>query len=384
MMRLTHRVAISVLLLAGAVAAEPFRYPTGRTRGGELAYLNGLPVLQVSGLPRQIGAAVGALALAPAKKMASYPEDLVKHYHIGPLWSLLVLSGRMMVEGFPADFHDELEALASSSGVERDRIVAGNTLFDLKKFLACSALLVEGARSDTGAPLLGRNLDYPSLGYAHEYSLVTIYHPAGARHAFASVGFPGLIGCLSGINDAGLSLAILEVFQVKASKRWFNASGTPYALCYRRLLEECSTIDEAKALLEKMKRTTTTNLAIADRHGVAVFEVTPDRVVMRKPHKGACIATNHFCSDELRPYLPVNHFTTFDRYRRLECDCRGCEKFAPGNLHRSLHAVADGEETLQTMIFEPAALRLHLAIGTCPASAGPLRTLELGPLFRKR
>ena len=39
--------------------------------------------------------------------------------------------------------------------------------------------------------------------------------------------------------------------------------------------------------------------------------------------------------------------------------------------------------TLQTMIFEPAELKLHLAIGACPTSALPMKTLELAPLLIK-
>jgi hypothetical protein len=33
------------------------------------------------------------------------------------------------------------------------------------------------------------------------------------------------------------------------------------------------------------------------------------------------------------------------------------------------------------MVFEPQTLRLHLAIGACPATEAELKTLELGPLF---
>ena len=38
---------------------------------------------------------------------------------------------------------------------------------------------------------------------------------------------------------------------------------------------------------------------------------------------------------------------------------------------------------LQTMIFEPAVLKLHLAIGKCPSSALPLQPIDLGPLLKK-
>ena len=91
-------------------------------------------------------------------------------------------------------------------------------MFDLKKSLACCRAADRPNRSATGNVLFGRNLDYPSLGYAHEYSLVTVYRPTG-KHAFASIGFPGLVGCLSGMNDAGLSLGVLEIYAVKRGGR---------------------------------------------------------------------------------------------------------------------------------------------------------------------
>jgi len=379
-------VAICTVLLSGppVTPAHPFRYPEAKYAHGELKYVNGLPVLTVEGTPDQIGEAVGALAVRPAPQMASYPEDLLTHFHLQFLWATFVHAGKKMVQHFPPDYRAELEAMARGSGVDRDRLVVGNTLFDLKKVLACSALLVEPGRSATGQPLLGRNLDYPSLGYAHEYSLVTVYRPAGAKHTFASVGFPGLVGCLSGMNDAGLSLAVLEVFQIKAWRKRIDSSGIPYALCYRRILEECATIGEAKELLEKMRRTTITNLALADRNGVAVFEVTPRCVRVRRPQGGTCVCTNHFCTEQLAPFVPLDVFDTFDRYQILDQAARGHGKLGLADLHRSLDAARQETETMQTMIFEPAALRVHLAVGSCPSSAGRLKPLELAPLLGRR
>jgi hypothetical protein len=327
-----------------------------------------------------MGEAVGALALAPAERMVSYPEDLLEHYHCGFLRPMFLRQGKRMCAAFPDDFRQELDAISRTSHVDRDHLVLGNTLFDLKKILACSALLVEADHSATGKPVLARNLDYPSLGYAHEYSLVTVYRPNG-KHAFASIGFPGLVGCLSGMNDAGLALAVLEVFQVKVGMKKLDRTGLPYALCYRRLLEECTTIAEARSLLEGMHRTTTTNLVLADQTGVAVFEVSPERVLQRTAPNGTCVCTNHFCSAVLRPVFCVNVAHSFERFGTLEATGSRRERLDLADLHEALNAACDPRETLQTMIFEPAALRLHLAIGACPASAQPLTTLELAPLL---
>jgi hypothetical protein len=358
---------------------QPFRYPEGRHGGAWLRYVNDLPVLSVAGSPEEIGAAVGTLTVRPAPRMTAYPDDSLRHFCVGWLRKPLLWAGERLLRRLDADTRREMDALLAASGVERSRLVLGNTLFDIKKFVACSAFLVEPARSATGAPILARNLDYPSRGYAHEYTLVTVYRPAGKR-AFVSVGFPGLLGCLSGMNDAGLTLAVLEVFQSRLFERRLDLAGTPYSLCIRKVLQECATVDEARRALEKMQRTTVYNLAVADRQRVAVFEVTTRRVRERLPKAGACLCTNHFCSPDLRPNFSFNVYGTFARHGHLRKHERQRHAFEIGDLHAALHA-ASQKQTLQTMVFEPAELRLHLAIGQVPASAGPLRALDLAPLF---
>lgn len=271
--------------------------------------------------------------------------------------------------------------MGRGAGVDMERLIVGNTMFDLKKVFACSALLVEPGRSATGGPLLGRNLDYPSLGYIQEHSLVTVYRPSG-KHAFVSVGFPGLVGCLSGMNDAGLALAVLEVGQAKDGEPTFNALGIPYALCFRKLLEECTTIDEAYAMLQKLPRTVLLNLVVADRESVAVFEITPGRVARREPVDGTAPCTNHFCHRTLKVDDPVNVARTRDRMSLLEDLVGGVDKLGPEDVRQHLHAVNLGKLTLQTMLFEPRTLRLHLAVGKIPASQAPFRVIDLAPLLK--
>jgi predicted choloylglycine hydrolase len=272
-----------------------------------------------------------------------------------------------------------VDSLVKASGGDRDKIVAGNTLFDIKKMLLCSALLVEPDRSATGGPLLGRNLDYPSLGWIHEYSLVTVYRPRG-KHSFVSIGFPGLVGCLSGMNDAGLALGVLEVFGAREGEGRFDPKGIPYGLCFRSLLEDCTTIDEAKKKLEQMPRTTILNLVVADRKGVGVLEITPKSVVLRRGNRGTCSCTNHFCT-EIKPTTPVDMARSFDRFDLLEGVRAAKEKVTVEEMRKKLDAVNLGEFTLQTMVFEPAALKLHLALGDAPASRHRLVEIDLAPLL---
>jgi isopenicillin-N N-acyltransferase-like protein len=96
----------------------------------------------------------------------------------------------------------------------------------------------------------------PSVGVLDKYVLVTVYRPKG-KHAFAVVGYPGLIGATVGMNDAGLALTINDAYSSKDAAARFSARGVPTGFVYRRVLEECVTVDEA----EKLVRATPPGLA---------------------------------------------------------------------------------------------------------------------------
>lgn len=373
------RTAVLVLCLLAATparAAEPFRYTEGKHGRGELKYVNGLPVLVVEGTPEEIGTQVATLANKASRRLLSFPKEYLKTFGFESSWPTLVKLSKGMAPQFPADHLKELEALAKRADIDRDLVIVGNTFADIKKIGGCSTLIIEADRSATRGPLFGRNLDYPTLGFLHEYSLVTVYRPRG-KHAFASIGFPGFVGCLSGINDAGLALAVLEVYSSNDDSPAFDPQGTPYALCYRRVLEECTTVAEAEKLLRTMKRTTRNNLAVCDPKGGAVFEITPRTVVVRRAEEGICPCTNHFRTKELA------RETICRRYRALE-KSQNSAKVGLTDLAKLLDAANQGDRTFQTMIFEPAALKLHLAIGKCPSSALEPKLLDLNAYFKKK
>jgi hypothetical protein len=362
--------------LPGAASAAPFRYPEGKHGKGELRYVNGLPVLVVAGTPEEMGEQAGVLAVRPAAGLLGQFKGFLKDRGWDKAYPLLLSMSTFMLPQFPRDHLTELEAVAKHSGFARDLFVFANTIPDVTKLGGCSTLVVEAGRSATGAPLFGRNLDWPPFGPLHEYTLVTVYRPAG-KHAFAAVALPGLLGTPSGINDAGLAVAMNEITATADGSPRFDARGTPVLLAIRRVLEECATVGEAEKLLRSMRRTTYACLTLCDQGGGAVFEVTPKSLVVRKAEKDVCVCTNHFCARGLAVPSDCGRLPILEQ-------CREMKSLGLGAVAKKLHAVNQGPWTLQTMIFEPTRLRLHLAFGKGPATALPLKELELGPLFKPR
>jgi predicted choloylglycine hydrolase len=177
------------------------------------------------------------------------------------------------------------------------------------------------------------------------------------------------------MNDAGLCLAELEVNQSRDGAPRFDPAGVPIEMCFRRIMEECKTIDEAEKLLQGEKRSSMCNLAICDLHDAAVLEITPKTVARRKAEDGLCSCTNHFRTPQLGTAVNSRRFDTLET-------CRTLTTVSLSDVAKKLDAVNQGPLTVQTMVFEPATLTLHLSLGPRPASSHPLKAIELKPLLK--
>ena len=361
-----------------ATVAKPAKeeaFVTKKVDGAELRFVGNVPVATLSGTPEEMGRQHGELLAGPGKAMTDFPERFAEEFGVTAFWPLVTQAGKTLVMQAPERHQQELAAIAKHSHLSSDKLAVGNTLLELRR-LGCSAVVVEPARSATGGPIFGRNFDFLTLGELDQYSMVIVYRPEG-KHAFASVGFPGMVGTISGMNDAGLAVGTLDVEQSADKSRKFNPTGVPLAFVFRRILEECTTVDEAEALLRSIKPTTWMNLTVCDRDGGATFEITPDHIGRRDDEEGLVRCTNHFRCEG----MSVGEECW--RYDAL-VDFDGEQTIDVPAVHERLHAANQGELTLQTMIFLPRELVLHLTIGKPPVSDNPLVKIELAPLFKEQ
>ncbi len=380
--RLRSRSVNPILLLwltvaalgPAAIAAEPSKFAPAKFKDAELRIVEGIPVATVAGNPEQIGEQLGHLFKQPLAELMGKREEVSRGLGLAQPPGVIVKMGRFLLPMFPDAQRREIMAEAKAAGADVDVLTFANIVYDLSRFPACSSLSVETTRSSTDGPIFGRNLDFPTFGFLDKYSVLVCYRPEG-KHAFATVTFPGIAGVFSGMNDVGLCVAQLEVNSSADNSPRVSLTGTPVAMCFRRLLEECTTIDEAEKLLNEQKRMMMCNLAVCDRHTSAVLEVTPLTVARRSSEGGLCPCTNHFRTKELATNMQCS------RYERLQAS-RAMERLGIDDVAKLLNSANQGRFTIQTMIFEPATLEAHVSFGPVPSSAQPLRNIELAKLLQ--
>lgn len=368
----------AVLLAAfGALAAQPRSFTEGCWGDARLEYIGDVPVLYVAGDPKQIGRQQGALLGDAVRRLTSFPQTVARGLGLEQQIERVLEQGEMLWRRAGDDHSQELTALAEEAKVDLKLLIGANTLMDVYRAgWGCSSLIVLSPNRGAKSPLFARNLDFPSFGMLHRFSLVTVYCPDG-KQAFATVGFAGLIGALSGMNESGLAIAVHNVYCSADGSHLFSREGAPYTLVFRRILEECKTVDDVEKVLRSSPRSTMLNLAACDPKTAAVFEITPKTVARRDPQHGFLPCTNHFRTESLTTGVACR------RYETLLTAEANPRRIDVAVLCDYLHRVNQGVLTIQSMVFEPAERRLHVALSRPPVSDGPYRALELAPWFER-
>ena len=373
-------VCLGLVLFVLPASAGEKRYPEARSGAGELKYVNGIPVAVLAGSPEEIGKQYGELVLKPAKgPLVGRVDSYMAKVGWGEAFPKMLKFSGPLFKIFPEPNQKEMLAAAKTADVDIRLLTALNLIPDLAKLGGCSTFIVEPARSSTAAPLFGRNLDWPPHENLPDFTLVAVIKPTG-KHAVAAITFPVILGVLSGMNDAGLCLTINEITESKDKAKKQDLNGVPMMFLFRKILEECTTVAEAEKMLKEHKRTTYFCLTACDKTGGCVFEVTPDNVVRRNGENAVCCCTNHFRTDELSVTKKCS------RYPKLEALQKADGKLGVDEVYKALDSVKQGPATVHAMVFEPAALALHLSYGSDGKSATekPLAKVELADLFGKK
>jgi isopenicillin-N N-acyltransferase like protein len=334
-----------------------------------------VPIIELRGDP-------AALGQAQASQLGDAMRS-VMHDYFGRAFNLSDEKGRKnyqralkVAAGFERyilpEHREEIHALAASAGIDPAEAMLGQCFPDLNPGGACSTISLPAEASLDGIARFARNLDYITLGILNQHTVLLVFHPKD-RYAFVSVApAPGMIGVLSGMNEHGLSLAVMEV-----PRSFRLPQAMPYMLLYRTVLENCKTVDEAIALLQKTPRQSANNLMLMDASGERVVaELTPSKVTVRRaPRTAALISTNHQRGSDLDS---SGHCTRYDSLH--DAARRQFGQLSESTVEAMLAGAAQGDMTFQSMVFEPANRILYLATGAYAPGHGFTR-IDLKPYF---
>lgn len=367
-----NTLLIGALLLSGCSAMRMDREVAAPTPAPAVP---SVPIVELRGDPQQIGTTHGA-------RFAQVIQMLHDQYLLPLLQGQLVaFEARFEAASFEAymlpEHRAEVDALAKAAGINHFDALLGQCFLDLMPQASCSTIALPASASLDGVARLGGNLDFESLQIADKHSVVFIYHPNG-RYQFAAIGWPGMIGVLSGMNERGLCLRCMEV-----PRGVRPASAMPYTLLYRTILEQCADVDQAIDLLRRTPRQTANNLMLMDAAGNrAVAEIRPEGVVVRRGRPDAALlSTNHQRGqDNDTPGLcwryDSMHAASAAQFGHIDT----------ADLQKILATVVQGDGgdfTIQSMIFEPANRVLYLAAGADAPARGYQR-IDLRPYFENR
>jgi len=238
-------------------------------RGGRIEVREGTRVLYLEGDLAERGFAEGYLCAD--ELLECFTEFALGHVvaQRPAAWDLLVLPGVRARFEFPAETRGWAEGVVAGARIARRQRGADLTLTPLGRALGvddvlacaaipdlagllCSSFAVWGEGTERGDVLVGRNLDYPSTPALERHSMVHVHAPRGDRAGWIGVGWPGSPGCLTGLSDRGVFVAIHDV---PAPRPDGSGRCTPRAIALQELVEELRPGDDTpKDALARLRR----------------------------------------------------------------------------------------------------------------------------------
>lgn len=298
--------------------------------------------LELAGTPAEIGDARGRLTARLFRELDGTIREAIDTRYGAWLesWTaaMLLRWDYRGADAFIDDaYREELAAMALAlPEADDDRITAYHRLFLYQCFHGLSRrlddVLLEGSMfaaaprrvggGDVGNLVIGRTLSIDLGPGEAPDRIVTLHRPDG-RYPFASVGWAGLMGVVTGINARGIFVALNAARTDDPLEE-----GAPLPLVLRRVLEEADTLEQAVEIVQGAALRTSGIVLIGDgvQKQAVVLELSArdreDRRVVRGEDESIVWATDHMVSEPFESDLAndfVRRYSSSEtRYERLE------------------------------------------------------------------
>ncbi len=274
------------------------------------------------------------------------PGEYRKFMDVRLLKGLLVDAWRIMEPHVPAYAVEMLRGFAAGSGIPYDDVQAMHAIPDFTE-TSCSALWAAGSAAEAGRPVQIRVLDY-IMGLGIQKYPAVLFLDFAQGHTVANIGWLGLLGVISGMNDSGL--AVSEMGYGNPDGESFHGIPMPFLLL--DILRWCSHPREAEGIIRSNPRTNSYVYIVgtANKGGLA-FVTNPHEVVVFEPGQESALVP------QLPDCLHAGHYQ--ERMNAFVAERHG--SISAEWLMDSFIPRIAMDSNLQSIVYDLAHLRFFLA-----------------------
>lgn len=292
--------------------------------------------MYVEGKPFERGAMMGILE----KELLEYQEDVFiaeikkivpSDFYIRFLKYLIAWFNRDMNEYVPKEYQEEIygESLSAPDkydfvGPKYQRMLnyhaahdIGHALQSRNFVVGCTSFSAWSTRTDDSSLLVARNFDF-YVGDDFAKNKIILFCNPDSGIKFMSVTWPGMIGAVSGMNDAGIAVTINAGTAEAPTK-----SATPISIVVREILQYAHNIGEAVKIASSRKTFVSESIMVASAadHRTVIIEKSPTRQDVFEAKNNFLVCANHFQSDSFASdpenMKNISESTSEFRYQRM-------------------------------------------------------------------
>lgn len=300
-------------------------------------------------------------------------------------------TARQFFRNFPDEIKQEMAGIAAGAKQSPNDILLINTFDDIHSAaVACSGVAVKEKNKSF---IYGYNLDY--FSFTQEMAqLLTIFRVKTSEYSYFSVGVPGYIGILRGMNNHGLVIGYLT-----SSAVGNKITGIPTGIRLRMALTQNKNTAETTRYLSANPAPQGINILLGDAEKAIVLESAPSQsaVIDCEPQTfvDSLPITNHFRDPEMAKLqtdpLPLPgmgtplelHGLAFSKKRLdlLEKQLRETASGKSADCLKMLKSVCH-QFTVSTCMFNPAEQELILINnnGQTPSALGAPASYRLNEI----